>query len=150
MRSLTNQPKSQLSHVSTGFLNKSQIEAQDFLKDLTRKTLQSETTIYESLGARISFQKEGTQVVVDTSYVDTCLIALENILKGIVLSQLEINIPLHQVVSCSQCHAHYHTLSACLFFAQLLGISQQQVKVNVAFQRLKAWPLFCYIKFGAI
>ena len=77
------------------------MEAWDFLKDLTRKTLQSKTTRYESLGARINFQKEGTQVVMDTSHVDTCLIALENMLKGIILSQPQINIPLHQVVSCS-------------------------------------------------
>jgi len=54
-----------------GFLNKSEIEAWDFLKKLAEKTLQWETTRDESLGVRINSQRGGIHAMTNTTYIDT-------------------------------------------------------------------------------
>jgi len=79
-----------------GFLNKSETKAWDFLEEFMEKTLQWETTTDESLGARISSQKEGIYVMMNTTYINTRFTILENLLKGFVLSQASINFPLQK------------------------------------------------------
>jgi len=116
-----------------GVLNKSEIEAWDFLEELAKKTLQSETTRYESLGSRINTQKGGCHMVADTIYINTRFAALENMLKGFLLSQNPNNFPPPQMVTCSHYHSTDRSLSACPVFAQQLGTGQEQGHVNAAF-----------------
>ena len=76
-----------------GFLNKIEIGAWHFLEELAEKTLQWESTRDESLGARINSQRGGCHVVADTAHIDTRFAALENMLKGLLLSQTPSNYP---------------------------------------------------------
>ena len=123
-----------------GFLNKSETEAWEFLEELEEKTLQWETTRDESLGSRINHQKGGIHAIADTTYIETRFAALENMLKGLVLSQPPTNYPTPQLIACSQCQSFDHSLSTCPLFAQQLGTGQEQGQVNAAFQRPKFDP----------
>ena len=73
----------------------------------------------------------------NTTCIDAKLAALENMLKGFVLSQALTNFILLQVISCSQCQSTDHSLSACLLFSQQLATSQEQGQVNAAIQTPK-------------
>jgi len=106
-----------------GFLNKSEIEAWDFLEESAEKTFQWETTRDESLGVGINSQRGGIHAVMDTTYIDTRAAALENMLKGFVLSQARVNYPPPQRVSCSQCQCTNHSLCACPLIAPQLATS---------------------------
>jgi len=83
-----------------GFLNKSETEAFDFLEELAEKIIQWETTRDESLGARINSQRGGCHAVVDTTCTDTRFAALENMLKGLLLSQTPSNYPSPEMRLC--------------------------------------------------
>jgi len=98
------------------------------------------TTRDEILGARINSQKGGCHVVTDTAYIDIRFATLENMLKGLVLSQTPNSYPAPKMVSCFQCQSTDHSLSACPLFAQQLATSQEQGHVNVAFKRPKFGP----------
>jgi len=87
--------------VPRGFLNKSETEAWEFLEELAEKTFHWETTRDESLGSRINHQKGGIHAVTDTTYIETRFAKLENMLKGLVMSQPPTNYPTPQLVACS-------------------------------------------------
>ena len=70
-----------------GALKKSETEGWDFLEELTEKTLQWKNTRGESFSARINSQNGGIHAVPNTTYVNTRFVALQNMLKGFVLSQ---------------------------------------------------------------
>jgi len=123
-----------------GFLNKSETEAWEFLEELSKKTLQWETTRDESLGSRINHQRGGVHAVADTTYIDTRIAALENMVKGLVMPQQPTNYPTSQMVACSHCQSLDHSLSTCPMFAQQLATGQEQGQVNAAFQRPKFDP----------
>ena len=106
-----------------GFLNKSEIEAWDFLEELAEKTLQWEITKHESLRARINIQRGEIHAVANTTYIDSRFATLENMLKSFVLSQAPANYSLSQMVSCSQCQSTDHSLSAYPLCAQQLTTS---------------------------
>ena len=74
-------------------MNKSETGAWDFLEELKEKTAQWETTRDEGLGARINCQKGGIHAMADIRYINAKFAALENMLKGLVLSQLSTNFP---------------------------------------------------------
>jgi len=76
-----------------GFLNKSETEAWEFLEEVMEKTLQWKTTRDESLGSKINNQRGGIYTVADTTYIDTRFAAIENMLKGLVMSQPPTNYP---------------------------------------------------------
>jgi len=78
--------------------------------------------------------------VADTTYIDTRFAALENMLKGLMMSQPPTNYPLPNQVTCSQCQSPNHSLSNCPLFAQQLVTGQEQGQVHVAFQRPKFDP----------
>ena len=84
--------------------------------------------------------KGGIHAVADTTYIDTRITALENMLKGLVMPQQPANYPTPQLVACSHCQSLDHCLSTCPIFAQQLATGQEQGQVNAAFQRPKFDP----------
>ena len=69
----------------------------------------------------------------DTTYIDARFVALENILKGFMLSRALADYPPSQMVSYSQCQSTDHSLCACPLSAQQLATSQEQGQVNATF-----------------
>jgi len=84
--------------------------------------------------------KGGIHAVANTTYIETRFAALENMLKGLVMSQPPTNYPTPQLVACSQCKSFDHSLSTCPLFGQQLAMGQEQGQVNAAFQWSKFDP----------
>ena len=123
-----------------GFLNKSETKGWDFLEELVEKTLQWETSRDEGLHARTNSQMVGVHMVVDTTYIYTRFVTLENMLKGFMLSQTLNNLSPPRMVSCSRCSSTDYSPSTCPLFAQELVTSPKQGQVNTTFQRPKFNP----------
>jgi len=86
--------------------------------------------------------------VADTTYIDTRITALENMLKGLVMPQQPTNYSTPQLVACSHCQSLDHSLSTYPMFAQQLARGQEQGQVNAAFQRPKFDPYYSTYNLG--
>ena len=94
-----------------------------------------ETTRDDSLISRHNGTGGHIHTVSNLSHLESRLLALENVMKGLVLHQSP---PSQTLEMCSQCHTMDHTLSTCPYFAHHLASSQEQV--NMIYQRPKNNP----------
>ena len=121
-----------------GFFSKSATVAWEFLEDLAKKTMQWKTARDDSLSSRIT--RGGLHFVSEVSHLESKIVVLENVLKG--LSSQMPQISQTSTVSCSHCQALDQSLSSCPYFTHQLATGQEQA--STAFQRLKNDPFSPY------
>jgi len=103
-----------------GFLSKNPTATWEFLEDLAEKTMQWETPHDDSMSSR--FTNGRLHSVSDVNHLESKIAVLENMLKGLTpqMSQLSQT----STMSCSQCQALDHSLTACPYFAHQLATEQ--------------------------
>jgi len=94
--------------------------AWEFLKYLVEKTMQWETARDDSLISRLV--RGGMHVVFDVSHLESKIVVLENMLKGLLVWQPKNSQT--SLMSCSHCQALDHTLSSCPYFTHQLSTGQ--------------------------